>query len=343
MVEIDGSYGEGGGQVLRTALSLSGLLQKPFRIVNIRKGRKRAGLMPQHLMCVQALKEITRATVQGDCKGSTELDFRPTDIHAGDYSFDIGTAGSVSLLLQALCPPLLRANRNSSLTVKGGTHVPFSPPFHYISEVFLPMIRKLGIRMDSNIIKYGFYPKGGGIITVAITPQDEIRGMEFVTRNAERGITGVSGVGNLDERIAERQRDAAHEFLSGHGIQSKIESVSVPAAGQGTFLFLKLDTAQTLAGFSSLGERRKRAETVGQEAAQKLMGHLSTEACMDPYLADQIVLYLALAKGESALTTSRITRHLLTNLWVLEQFLGTHYTLIGKIGEAGMVKIRGIG
>src|SRR4030066_2302581 len=162
MIEIDGSFGEGGGQILRTSLSLSCLLKRHLRIFNIRRRRKKPGLMPQHLMGIRSLKLISNARVSGDSQGSIELLFEPGEVKAGDYFFDIGTAGSTSLLLQAILPPLIFAEHKSSLTLKGGTHVPFSPPFHYISKVFIPIMNKLGIKVKAAIESYGFYPKGGG-------------------------------------------------------------------------------------------------------------------------------------------------------------------------------------
>src|SRR4030066_1037453 len=190
MIEIDGSFGEGGGQVLRTSLSLSCLLNKPFRIFNIRKKRKKPGLMPQHLMGIRSLKLISNARVTGDSQGSIELLFEPGEVKAGDYFFDIGTAGSTSLLLQAIILPLIFANNTSSLTLKGGTHVPFSPPFHYISGVFIPILNKLGIEVGAKIESYGFYPKGGGKVRVEIMPSGRIKGVSFLERGGIKKLGG---------------------------------------------------------------------------------------------------------------------------------------------------------
>src|SRR4030042_983447 len=284
MIEIDGSFGEGGGQVLRTSLSLSCLLNKPFRIFNIRKKRKKPGLMPQHLMGILSLKLISNARVTGDSQGSTELVFEPGEVKAGDYFFDIGTAGSTSLLLQAIIPPLIFAKHTSSLTLKGGTHVPLSPPFHYISKVFIPILKKFGMTAEATIESYGFYPKGGGKIHVEIRPADNIEGVNYLERGQLKKVYG-------------------------------------------------------LAGFSSVGERGKKAELVGEEAAKKFLDYYSTAACFDHHLTDQVVLYLAIAKGESSFTTAEISNHLLTNLWVIEKFLGIRYTIEGEIGKPGKVTI----
>jgi RNA 3'-terminal phosphate cyclase (ATP) len=342
MIEIDGSFGEGGGQVLRTSLSLSCLLNKPFRIFNIRKKRKKPGLMPQHLMGIRSLKLISDARVEGDSKGSTELLFEPNEVKAGDYFFDIGTAGSTSLLLQAILLPLIFAKNKSSLSLKGGTHVPFSPPFHYISQVFIPALHKLGIEVKAKIETYGFYPKGGGKVSVEIRPADEVKSIDSLERGNIRGVYGFSGVGNLPLSIAERQKDAALKILASRGLDAEIETLSVSTPGQGTFIFLEAATDNCLAGFSSLGERGKKAELVGEEAAKLFLDYYSTSACLDHHLSDQIVLYLAVARGESSFTTSEISGHLLTNLWVVEKFLGIHYRVEGEIGKPGRVTIKGV-
>src|SRR4030042_2962008 len=242
MIEIDGSFGEGGGQVLRTSLSLSCLLNKPFRIFNIRKKRKKPGLMPQHLMGIRSLKLISNARVDGDSQGSTELLFAPGEVKAGDYFFDIGTAGSTSLLLQAILPPLIFANNRSSLTLKGGTHVPLSPPFHYINKIFIPVMNKLGIKVKAAIESYGFYPKGGGKVHAEIKPIDEIAPVNYLERGEFKNVYGFSGVGNLPLSIAERQKNAALSILASRGVNAEIETISVSTPGQGTFIFLEAET-----------------------------------------------------------------------------------------------------
>jgi RNA 3'-terminal phosphate cyclase (ATP) len=337
ILEIDGSFGEAGGQILRTALGLSCLLNKPFRIFNIRKSRKKTGLMPQHLTSVRAFALISNAAVKGDSEGSTELMFAPSEVRPGDYFFDIGTAGSTSLLLQAILPPLFFARKRSSVTVKGGTHVPFSPPFHYISEVFVPMLEKLGLVLRASIERYGFYPKGGGKIHGEIIPEGDIKGIEFINRGEVRNIRGISGVGNLPLSIAERQKAAALKTLSPYALRCDIGTQQVAAYGHGTFLFLRAESDNCIAGFSSLGEIGKKAEMVGVEAAREFLDYYHTAACLDGHLADQIVLYLALAKKGSSFTVSRITNHLLTNLWVMGKFLQLKYEIEGEKGSPGKV------
>ena len=339
MLEINGSYGEGGGQILRTALSLSCVVKIPFRLYNIRKGRMKPGLMPQHLTCVHALTRISGATVQGGSLGSTELVFEPKETMPGDYFFDIGTAGSTTLLLQSILPALVFANAFSSLTLKGGTHVPFSPPYHFISEVFIPVLRGIGIPIDMTIGRYGFYPKGGGDISVRIYPHKGIKGLTLTNRGEGMSVAGISAVANLPASIADRQKAAAEAVLRPLPIQHEIKTAEVPSFGQGTFVFLKAETQHCIAGFSALGGRGKRAEAVGEEAGRAFLSYYATKACIDQHLADQLALYLCLAEGASVFTTSGVTNHLLTNLRVIGQFLKARYSVDGDKGKPGKIMI----
>ncbi|MBI5665660.1 MAG: RNA 3'-phosphate cyclase, partial [Nitrospirae bacterium] len=212
-IEIDGSFGEGGGQILRTALSLSCITGHPLRLFNIRKGRKKPGLMPQHITCVNAAAMISRAQVSGNEKGSTELTFIPGNVRAGHYVFDIGTAGSSSLVFQTLLLPLIFTGEESDITIKGGTHVPLSPTYDYISDVFLPMLKMTGIDVDASITRYGFYPKGGGEVSFRIHPAKTIKGMHLTSRGALLSVSGLSGVSNLPISIAERQKASVIQNL----------------------------------------------------------------------------------------------------------------------------------
>ncbi len=337
ILEIDGSFGEGGGQILRTALSLSCITGIPFRLYNIRKARKKPGLMPQHLTCVNAIAEIAGAELSGNEKGSTELTFIPERMKAGDYYFDIKTAGSSSLVFQTLLPPLIFADGESRITISGGTHVPFSPPYHYISEVFIPMLRRLGIKIDASIEKYGFYPKGGGRVRFMIMPVREIRGLEMIHRGRLKLVYGYSCVGRLPLSIATRQRDSLLKEI--HSYTPEIDVLEVPSGGEGTFVFLKAEHDNTIAGFSSIGMRGKRAEDVGAEVAKEFQEFENTSSCLDPHLADQIVLYLALSHKDSSFTTSCITQHLITNLYVIEKFMKLEYHIEGDIKTEGMVSL----
>jgi RNA 3'-terminal phosphate cyclase (ATP) len=343
MIEIDGSYGEGGGQILRTALSLSCLLKKPFRIFNIRKGRKKQGLMPQHLTSVRSAQLLSGAEVIGDQKGSTELLFSPKEVKGGDFFFDIGTAGSTSLVLQTLIPSLVFLRQKTTITLKGGTHTPFSPSFHYLVEVFTPFLKRMGIKIQLTIESYGFYPKGGGKVRADMFPVEEIKPLRIMERGKFLRLIGYSGVGNLPLSIAERQRNAMIEKIYSQIKDLKcpvdMELLDVSTPGQGTFIFLLSESENSIAGFTSLGERGKRAEAVGEDVATEFLRYYSTDAALDSHISDQIVLYLSICKEESVFTTSCITQHLMTNLWVIGLFHKYKYSVEGEIGKPGIVRI----
>ncbi|NNF84596.1 MAG: RNA 3'-phosphate cyclase, partial [Deltaproteobacteria bacterium] len=328
---------------LRTALSLSCLTGKPFRIVNIRKGRKKPGLAPQHLLSVRAASEISGAQVSGDRQGSVELVFSPGKVKEGDFSFDVGTAGSTLLVLQSIVPALLFTRGKSTVSVRGGTHVPFSPPFHYAASVLVPALGRLGAKLSLSIGLYGFYPKGGGAIRSEIFSSEEIRPLGLPERGKIHAVKGWSAAGNLPLSIARRQRDAAMEALRsrlrGADFPVDIEVHPVQTPGQGTFLFLLVESESGVAGFSSLGGRGKRAEAVGEEAAEALAAYCETGAALDPHLPDQLALYLAMCREGSSFTTSRVTEHLVTNLWTIGLFREFRFSVEGEVGKPGTVRI----
>lgn len=346
-LKIDGGYGEGGGQILRTALALSCLTKRPMEIYNIRKGRKNPGLQPQHLTSVIAAQKISSADIEGAELGSQRLRFLPKALQGGPYSFDVsekkGSAGSVTLVLQTILLPLSFADTGSKIEVIGGTHVPWSPPFHYLAHIFLSIVNRMGLDIKIIIERWGFYPKGGGIVKAEISPARLLLPVDLKDRGNLKRIWGISSVSNLPRSIAERQRDAALMVLKNEGFSPDIDISNAPSVGQGTFLLIVIEFENSIAGFSSLGQRGKRAEMVGGEAARVFLDFYRSGAAIDPYLADQILPYLALAhdeaKGGSIMTISRISRHLLTNIWLIEQFMPVRFTVEGKEGEKGMVRI----
>ncbi len=342
-VRLDGSYGEGGGQILRTAVSLSCVTGRPVEITNIRRGRPRPGLQPQHLTAVKAAAIISRASVEGAELSSTSLWFSPGKVRGGDYVFDVaekkGSAGSVSLVIQTVLLPLCMAHGPSRMTVLGGTHVPWSPSFHYLKHVFLPMLSRLGVKAEIEIEKWGWYPLGGGEVTVRVIPGKGIEPVIIDKRGRLVRTSGVSAVSNLSMHIAERQKSEALTLLRRRGIDASIEVVLAPSQGKGSFLFLSAESENITAGFDGLGALGKRTERVAEEAVGEFFSYLDSDAALDPHLADQLVHYLALAPERSEFTVSRVTKHLLTNIWVVKQFVAVDIRLHGMEGEAGRVEV----
>ncbi|OGW52725.1 MAG: hypothetical protein A2Z60_05425 [Nitrospirae bacterium RIFCSPLOWO2_02_42_7] len=358
-IKIDGSYGEGGGQILRSALALSIILSRPIEIINIRKGRKKGGLQPQHLTCVNACRDISGAYVDGNEIGSTTLRFNPKGIKSGSFMFDVaekrGSAGSTSLVLQTLLPPLILSkfgdtspvfpkkigevspSYHTRLTIKGGTHVPWSPPFHYLKEIFLPVIEKMGCNVRLSIDKWGWYPKGGGIVHADINPVPKLKGITLNDRGKLIRIYGLSVVSNLPLSIAERQRSEGVKVLKDLTNDIDIDVVTSPSIGKGTFFFIIAEYEGIKTGFSSLGAIGKSAEDVTREACKDFLDYHKAEGAVDPHLADQIIPYIALADGPSSFTTTKITRHLITNIWTVKQLMNINIKIEGKEGEKGRV------
>ncbi len=340
MLFIDGSFGEGGGQIIRTALGLAALSQTPLHILNIRAKRSKPGLRPQHLACVKAMQVITQAEVRGVHVGSKELIFVPKGIFPGDYKFDIGTAGSTSLLLQCLLLPLSHANRPSMLVLKGGTHVPFSPPFHYLKHVFVPMLSKIGIKLELELINWGWYPKGGGEIRVKISPQQ--RELTEHQRKWEDppsfvSLKALSAAANLPHHIVTQQAKRLSECMQVQGFSLQMLEETVQSKGKGSFLFLWIDE-EIKAGFSALGARGKPAERVAEEVCHCFIRYLKAKVALDEHLADQLIPFLALTPGVSSFTTV-VSSHLITNVEVTKKILKCNILVEGKMGYPAKVTV----
>lgn len=331
---LDGSYGEGGGQILRTALSLAAILGRPFQLVNIRANRKNPGLKPQHLCAVRAAAAISGAAISGDHLGSAGLEFSPSfGAKPGDYVFDVteaaggGSAGSVSLILQTLSVPLAFAGEASSLTLHGGTHVQWSPPFDFLAEAYFPALRRMGFCFDAELKRWGFYPAGGGEVRCAIAARPRSFGgkawpapVEAPTPGALRRIRGRAVAANLASHIPQRMADRASALLAGLSVPIEIEQHVVTAASPGAGIFLVAEYEHINASFSAMGRRGVPAELVAEEAVGVLCDHHASGTAVEMHLADQLLLPLALATGVSTFMAPRPTRHLLTNAWTIRQF-----------------------
>lgn len=342
-VEIDGSRGEGGGQVLRSALALSLVTGRAARITNIRARRPKPGLMAQHLKCVEAASRIGDAEVEGARLGSSSLAFSPRSIRPGDFRLDIGTAGSVSLVLQTVFLPLSLCGAPSTFSITGGTHVPWSPCFHYLEDHWLRFMREAGFDATLTLAQAGFYPQGGGRIEGTVRPVSRIVPISLTARGPLMKIRGVSAVAGLPLSIAERQRDQALRRLAEGFSGAEIETVDLPARSRGTMFLLLAEFEGGRCCFTALGERGKPAERVADEAVDSFEAFLSTDGAVDHFLADQLVLPLVFADGVSEIRTSRVTQHLMTNADVVREFLPVSIRIEGAVGGPGVVRIEGVG
>ncbi len=312
MIEIDGSHGEGGGQIVRTSIALSAVCGEPVRVFNIRKARPRPGLAAQHVKAIEAMATITAAEVSGVAVGSEEVIFRPGRIAGGSFVIDIGTAGSITLLIECLLPALAKGEGPASLQVNGGTDVRWSPTVDYLEKVALPAISSFGVEAHLRRVRRGYYPRGGGMVHLDVVP-GALRPADLAIVPAL--VRGISHSSNLPSHVAKRQAQAAEEALARSRYQGEIEIevLQAPSTGSGITLW------SGLKGGSSLGERGLPAERVGQNAAANLIEELSSSAAVDVFLADQLIPYLALAGG--SFSTRAITKHTLTNIWTAGRFL----------------------
>lgn len=344
LLDIDGSQGEGGGQMLRSSLSLALLTGKGFRLRNIRANRDKPGLQAQHLMGVRAAKVIGNATTDGDFLKSKELTFQPGEVKAGNYRFDIGTAGATSLVVQTIyLPLLLRGKETSTVTVTGGTHVKKSPSFHFLQQTWAAYLRLLGLEVHLQMERPGFYPRGGGSITAEFTPAEWVKALRHQSADVKTKklrVTGFSAVAGLPEHIAERQAQQAMKRLRGAGVKAEIELENWPGAGPGSVLALVLHAGPVPALFCSLGELRKPAERVAEEAADELIAHVQADpTAVDPHSADQLPLPLVFAQGASSYPVSCVTQHLLTNIDIIRRFVDREIVVEGEEGGPGVVRI----
>jgi RNA 3'-terminal phosphate cyclase (ATP) len=317
MIEIDGSQGEGGGQILRSSLSLSICTQQPFRITRIRANRDKPGLKRQHLTAVRAAAEISAAEVEGADLGSRELTFRPGPVRAGNYSFAIGTAGSCTLVLQTVLPPLLTAGGESSVRVTGGTHNRGSPPFDFLQRAFVPLLARMGAPVDLTLASHGFYPRGGGEVRAHVTPASWSP-FTLDARGQLRRCFAEAYVAGLSAQIGQRELATIAKHLAWPEDQLHLRALPSDM-GPGNALTLTVEHENVTEVFTGFGEKQLRAEEVALAPANEAMAYLSATAPVGEHLADQLLLPLALGKGGSYRATSA-SAHLRSNALVIERF-----------------------
>lgn len=329
MIEIDGSHGEGGGQIVRTAVALSAVTGNSVRIRNIRRGRPKPGLAAQHVRAIESLARICTARTGGVALLSPEVKFCPGAVRGGRYEIDIGTAGSVTLLVQCLLPALTVADGPVELLVLGGTDVRWSPTIDYLKNVALPAISRFGVVAEVTVNQRGYYPRGGGSISLKVSPSS-LRPARI--EPCHTSISGTSHSSGLPAHVARRQAEAAADVLLGAGYRSLItqEVLSLPSTGSGISIW------SAYKGGSALGERGLRAEEVGRSAAMELIAELESPSAVDIHLADQLVPYIALSGG--SFTTRAVTAHTATNIWTAGQILGSEIRL-EELQEDGVVRI----
>ena len=319
MIHIDGSAGEGGGQMLRTALSLSLVTGQPFQITNIRAKRQKPGLLRQHLTAVLAASEIGNAKVDGAVLGSKTLTFTPGKIRAGEYRFAVGTAGSGTLVLQTILPALMLADGLSRLTIEGGTHNMQAPPFDFLEKTFLPLLNRLGPKVTVKLERYGFYPAGGGKFTVEIAPGSAISPMLWIGRNEITHRRAVAIVANLPRSIAQREIDTlSHSIGWGPECFEVIETKN--SSGPGNVVMVEIGDGSVTEVFTGFGRLGASAEHVASEAAGEARAYLSSKAFAGEHLADQLLLPLALTGG-GCFAATKVSLHAQTNMDVITRFL----------------------
>jgi len=345
-MEIDGSYGEGGGQLLRTALAISALTGEPVKVDRIRAGRRRPGLQPQHLTALRAAAKICNARLEGDRLNSQEILLAPqSPPQPGDYTFDVsqaakgGSAGAVSLILQAVLLPLAMAGGVSRITLRGGTHVAWSPPYDFLKHVYLPTLARMGIAVKIQIEKWGWYPMGGGEIRVTVAGGGVPHGLDLGWRGALLRVRGIAASSNLPKHVRARQEAGALQALRSHGVHARIDQIDAPSKGQGTLVFLWAESENAAAGSSSLGALGKPAERVAGEAAEGLLAYLGGSATLDRHMADQVVLPAAFASGVTVFTCEQVTQHLLTAAWAVNRFFPGRVQVEGAEGQPGRCQI----
>jgi len=336
MLTIDGSSGEGGGQILRTALSLSLVTGQPFQMFRIRAGRSKPGLQSQHLAAVHAAAAVGQAETNAPAIGSQELVFRPLQVAAGEYDFSIGTAGSATLVLQTVLPALMTANAPSSLILHGGTHNPLAPPFEFIAKTFLPLIHRMGPTVKAKLDRHGFYPTGGGKMRVHVEPAPKLQRLDLLEFGSVLRCRAAALVSNLPRHVAERELKVLKRELRLDVSDLRIDEVK--SHGPGNVALVEAESAQLVEVFTGFGQFGVRAEAVAHGLAKEAKRYLDAGVPVGEHLADQLLLPLALAGGGSFIT-SPLSSHALSNIDVLKLFLPVEIRTVPESDAAVRVEV----
>jgi RNA 3'-terminal phosphate cyclase (ATP) len=340
MLCIDGSYGEGGGQILRTAIGLSTHLNIPVQIINIRAGRPNPGLRPQHLSAVTIMKQLCNAETEGLSLGSTKVMFTPRTITPKTYIFDITTAGSITLVFQTIILGCLNITKPLTVTLKGGTDVLWAPPWDYFIHVYLPILHRMGLNIEPTLIRRGYYPQGGGEAHITIHPQHTIKPLHLDKQKAT-SIEGNIHIGHLPDLIASRMKHAAIKTLLKHKYTTSITTEQTTAYSPGVGLTLWTTSPTTRLGATRIGKKGVTSEAIGEQTALTLLHDLQIGATLDTYAFDQLLPYMALATshGPSSCIVPTLSNHAKTNLWLIQQFLPIT-SHIEKINKATSITIQ---
>lgn len=339
MITIDGSQGEGGGQILRSSLSLAIATGQSCRITKIRSGREKPGLMRQHLTALKAAIDICDGDAEGMFIGSSEVVFRPGKVVPGSYRFAVGTAGSATLVLQTILPALMISNGPSDIELEGGTHNPWSPPFDFLKDSFLPVLGKMGVPVKAELVSYGFYPAGGGRFSVSVTPSLKLDTISLRERPGEFKISGRAIVSSIPESIARREVEV---FKAELGIpEEKVGTMEITDGhGPGNVAMIEVRSAHLTELFTGFGRRGVRAERIAREVVKEALSYMSARVPVGPHLADQLLLPMALAGGGEFMT-QKLTRHTETNIQVIREFMGVDITVTREDQDAWTVAVNG--
>jgi len=338
MIEIDGSIGEGGGQILRTSISLSAVTGQAMRITNIRAGRPNPGLSPQHVTSIEAVAQLCDADVDGLFAGSKEIVFRPGLLTGGEFDFDVGTAGSISLVIQSCLIPAVLSKARVAMTVKGGTDVKWSPPIDFMKMVHLPILARFGPACDLSLVSRGFYPEGGGEVRAEVSPTAKLLPVELGARGKVLGIEGIAYAQNLPDHVISRMKHSAlKKLLDFREVVIDADLRKGHSTGAGIVLAARCEN--TIIAESALGARGIRSETLGERCAMDLLETLRSGATVDEHMLDQILPYMALAASGSRILAEEMTPHAETNIIVIERFLGKKFrtTKLEKLIEISTV------